>query len=66
MALHLLTQSEAANFLRLSPKTLEAKRRTGDGPEFCKMGRRVLYEQKALEEYVAKCRRKSTSEYDAY
>lgn len=65
MAMHLLTQSEAAEFLRLSPKTLEAKRRTGGGPEYCKIGRRVLYEQTALERFVAGNRCRSTSEYKA-
>ncbi len=63
MAMQLLTQSEAANFLRLSPKTLEAKRRIGNGPQYCKIGRRVLYEQDVLENYVAECRCRSTTEY---
>ncbi|WP_243841253.1 helix-turn-helix domain-containing protein [Novosphingobium sp. PhB55] len=38
-----LTNSEAAEFLRLSPRTLEKLRVIGGGPPFKKFGRRVLY-----------------------
>lgn len=35
----LLCTHEAAAFLRVSPRTLESKRRSGDGPTFIKLGR---------------------------
>jgi hypothetical protein len=38
-----LNNSEAAQFLRLSPRTLEKQRVIGGGPRFHKFGRRVMY-----------------------
>lgn len=38
-----LTTVEAAEFLRLSPRTLEKQRVLGGGPRFRKFGARVLY-----------------------
>ncbi|MCQ4266911.1 helix-turn-helix domain-containing protein [Pseudomonas stutzeri] len=38
-----LTNTEAAVFLRLSPRTLEKQRVIGGGPRFRKFGRRVMY-----------------------
>lgn len=38
-----LTNEEAAEFLRLSPRTLEKQRVVGGGPRFRKFGRRVMY-----------------------
>ena len=38
-----LTNNEAAEFLRLSPRTLEKLRVIGGGPRFRKFGRRVMY-----------------------
>lgn len=38
----LLTSSEAAALLQLSPKTLERYRRTGDGPPFVTVGPRLI------------------------
>lgn len=38
-----LTNNEAAQFLRLSPRTLEKQRVIGGGPRFRKFGRRVMY-----------------------
>lgn len=39
-----LTNSEAAAYLRLSPRTLEKHRVIGDGPRFRKFGRSVRYD----------------------
>jgi hypothetical protein len=39
----LLTQAESAELLRLSERTLERWRVSGDGPMFVKLGRRVMY-----------------------
>lgn len=44
-----LTNSEAAEFLRLSPRTLEKQRVMGGGPPFRKFGRRVLYSRSELQ-----------------
>lgn len=38
-----LTNDEAADYLRLSPRTLEKHRVIGGGPRFRKFGRRVMY-----------------------
>jgi hypothetical protein len=39
-----LNNDEAANFLKLSPRTLEKLRVLGTGPQFRKFGRRVVYD----------------------
>ena len=44
-----LTNTEAADFLKLSPRTLEKQRVIGGGPRFRKFGRRVVY---ALDDLV--------------
>ena len=38
-----LTNEEAAEFLKLSPRTREKQRVIGGGPRFRKFGRRVVY-----------------------
>lgn len=38
-----LTNDEAADYLRLSPRTMEKQRVLGGGPRFRKFGRRVMY-----------------------
>jgi predicted DNA-binding transcriptional regulator AlpA len=48
----LLDNQEAADFLKLSPRTLEKLRVTGNGPLFRKLGRRVLYARADLEAWV--------------
>jgi len=58
----LCVQREAAAFLRLSERTLERMRVTGDGPPFVKAGHRVLYRQADLDEWVAARVRTSTSD----
>jgi excisionase family DNA binding protein len=60
--LRLLTSQEAAEVLRLSERTLERLRVTGDGPAFSKLGRRVLYRETDLETWVSGRRVASTSE----
>jgi hypothetical protein len=47
-----LTNDEAAEFLRLSPRTLEKQRVIGGGPRFRKFGRRVLYAVDDLETWA--------------
>ena len=47
-----LNNSEAAEFLRLSPRTLEKQRVIGGGPRFRKFGRRVMYAIDDLEAWA--------------
>ena len=47
-----LTNTEAAEFLRLSPRTLEKQRVIGGGPRFRKFGRRVMYAVTDLEAWA--------------
>lgn len=48
----LLTTEEAAAVLRLSPHTLKKWRRLRTGPEYRKVGRRVVYRVKDLNSYI--------------
>jgi excisionase family DNA binding protein len=58
----LLTQREAAGYLRLSERTLERLRVTGTGPVYVKAGRRVLYREADLEAWIASRLMHSTSQ----
>lgn len=49
----LLTESEAAYFLRASARTLQDWRVRGCGPKFVKVGSRVVYQRKDLLEWIA-------------
>lgn len=44
-------EDEAARILNQSKRTLQAWRRSGQGPQFIKQGRSVRYPLAALEEY---------------
>jgi predicted DNA-binding transcriptional regulator AlpA len=61
----LLTAEEAAEFLRLRPATLAKYRSEGGGPNFTKLGGRVVYPKQALDAWVQQCTVSSTSEYPA-
>ena len=62
-----LTTVEAAEVLRLSPKTLERFRVEGTGPRYHKAGpgkrARVLYRRSDLVEWVGSFIRSSTSDH---
>jgi excisionase family DNA binding protein len=59
----MLTSYEAADYLRLSIRTLERLRVSGLGPKFVRCGRRsVRYQQSALDEWIASRVVRSTSE----
>lgn len=60
-----LTQAEAADLLRMSPRTLERHRLAGTGPKFIKAGRRVLYRRADLEAWAEANTFSSTAEADA-
>ena len=47
-----LCNEEAADFLKLSPRTLEKQRVIGGGPKFRKFGRRVVYAMDDLESWA--------------
>ena len=60
-----LTQNEAADFLRISPHTLERKRCNSTGPKFVKAGRRVLYTETSLKDWTDSRTFNNTSEVSA-
>jgi excisionase family DNA binding protein len=54
----LLTQDEAAEYLRVSPRTLQRWRtEAGMGPPWHRAGRRVLYKQRDLDAWLEQQRR---------
>jgi hypothetical protein len=57
-----LPVQEAANFLGLSKSWLDKKRLDGGGPEYLKLGRRVVYDICDLESWAVQNRRRHTSE----
>ncbi len=47
-----LDNQQAAEYLRLSPRTLDRQRVTGEGPKYRKFGRRVIYALEDLEAWA--------------
>jgi len=58
-----LSAPEAADRLNLSASTLAKLRLSGEGPTFSKLGRRVVYREEDLRDWVAAKRFRSTAEY---
>ena len=58
----LMPQSQLAECLNVSPRTLERWRVEGGGPAFVKAGRRVLYRTTDVESWLAGSVRQSTSD----
>lgn len=58
---HHLSQYELARRWRLSPRTLERWRWTGEGPSFLKIGGRVAYRLEDIEAWEAERLRRSTA-----
>jgi predicted DNA-binding transcriptional regulator AlpA len=58
----LVKTREAAEIVNSSESWLNKLRVFGNGPEFIKLGRSVFYEIDALEAWIAKNRRSSTSQ----
>lgn len=52
----------AADFLGISPRTLEGLRVRGGGPRFLKIGNSVRYRLASLEEFLRQHERTSTSD----
>jgi len=48
----LLTEKEAAAFLKVSHETLKKIRYKGDGPGYIKFGRNIRYSMAALQRYL--------------
>ena len=57
-----LRTSEAARHVTLSPRTLEKHRIYGTGPEYSKIGGRVVYREEDLDAWVKLGKKKSTSD----
>lgn len=57
-----LTTPAAADYLGLSPATLETMRTRGGGPVFAKLGARVVYKREDLDQWMENRRRSSTSD----
>lgn len=57
-----INEVELANRWGLSPKTLQRWRVAGVGPQFMRLGGRVLYRVADIEEYEERSLRVSTSE----
>lgn len=54
-------ETEAAQFLRVSTRTLQSWRVSGRGPEFIKVGRVVRYRRETLETWLDRQTRTSTA-----
>ena len=61
-ATKVVNNSDAARHLGLSESTLNKLRLTGGGPIFIKLGRRILYDFKDLEDWLNRHRRTSTGD----
>lgn len=52
-----LLREEAAEYLRLSPRTLAMMAARGEGPTYARAGKRALYDPADLDAWVARHRR---------
>jgi predicted DNA-binding transcriptional regulator AlpA len=60
-----VTTAEAALVLGLSESTLAKLRLNGNGPTYCKLGRRVVYRLSDLEKWLESRTTRDTSDADA-
>ena len=60
-----MTETQAAEYLQLSPRTLQSWRVSGDGPRFFKAGRNVRYRLTELESWIEAQSASHTSEVSA-
>ena len=56
-----LTTDQLAKYLNIPASTLKYFRCTGEGPQFLKLGRRVLYPMNAVNEWLESRLHRSTS-----
>jgi predicted DNA-binding transcriptional regulator AlpA len=59
-----LNSPKAAEYLGISVSTLSKRRVDGDGPKYRKLGRRVVYDTRDLDDWLDARRRASTSDVD--
>jgi hypothetical protein len=59
-----LNETQAAQFLGVSVRTLQAWRVRGGGPLYCKIGRSVRYQRKVLIAFQEACTVSSTTDAD--
>ena len=59
------TAHEAAKIVGLAPSTLAKLRLNGNGPTYCKLGRRVVYRLTDLEQWLQSRTARDTSDADA-
>jgi hypothetical protein len=59
-----ITEGQAAEFLGISVRTLQAWRVRGGGPRYCKIGRAVRYQRRALLSFQQEHTVSSTTEAD--
>ena len=56
------TCDETAAFMRVGKSTLAKMRLTGEGPSYCKQGRKVVYQRQDVLQWLDERRRRSTSD----
>jgi excisionase family DNA binding protein len=61
-----MTPEQVAAMLRCSVRTLEKWRRDGGGPQFSKVGRRVIYDRGDVKAHIAERKGSSTADFDRY
>jgi excisionase family DNA binding protein len=54
-------ERQAARYLNLSPRTLQAWRRKGDGPRYLKLGAAVRYDRADLDAWLEERTRANTA-----
>lgn len=57
-----LHRKRAAEYIGASLSWLDKSRLKGDGPVYLQIGGRVIYDTGDLDDYLARCRRRSTSD----
>jgi predicted DNA-binding transcriptional regulator AlpA len=60
-----ITVAAAAKFVGLSESTLAKLRLNGNGPTYCKLGRRVVYRPADLESWLQSRTTRDTTDADA-
>lgn len=61
---HLLPVDDAAAYLSLSRATLDKWRVQGGGPEFARIGRRIFYRRRVLDQFISGRTYPHTSAYE--
>lgn len=64
LPLPFLRTKEAARMLGIAPRTLDKRRVQGTGPQYIKMGGRVLYDVQVLKAWLSSSIKRSTSDPD--